>query len=141
MDKTFDELFNDFFKRPSIKDNEFFKKIREEAKKMIKSMSKFEDISNKTEEEMEELLGEPDEIETTFDGVFYYEKKIWHTENGDIVVVSASKEPFVYDKKEKTLEEQLEEAISIEDYEKAAEIRDKIKSLEKPIKKSRKKSS
>lgn len=129
MDKTFDELFSDFFNRNNPKDDEIFKKIREEAKKIIESINNFDDISNKTEEEMEELLGKPDVIETYFDGFIYYERKVWHTKNGDIVVLTASQNPFE-EQKEKSLEEQLQDAIDSEEYEKAAEIRDKIKEIE-----------
>jgi RNA binding exosome subunit len=134
MDKNFDDLFEDFFNKMNLSS------FRNEAKKIIQSMNDYDDITNKKQKDMEELFGEPDKIETYFDGQIYYEKKTWHTENGDIIIVSASTEPFE-GKQEKSLQEQLEEAIIVEDYEKAAEIRDKIKALEKPIKKPRKKSS
>lgn len=154
MDKTFDDLFNEFLKRnKETMGGDPMSAFKNEAKKLIDMIKNFEsvdDVGDELEKKMDVTLGKPDRIETYLDGIFFFEKRIWYTPNGEIVKITASDNPnkIKPQETEKSLEEQLKYAISEENYEKAAEIRDKIKMLEaKPdkasgqkIKKSKKKS-
>ena len=154
MDKTFDDLFNEFLKRnKETMGGDPMSAFKNEAKKLIDMIKNFEsvdDVGDELDKKMDFTLGKPDSVETYSDGIFFFEKRIWHTPNGDIIKVIASDNPnkIKTQETEKSLEEQLKYAISEENYEKAAEIRDKIKMLEsKPnesskqkTKKSRKKS-
>jgi hypothetical protein len=116
-------------------------------------------------EKLDMELGDPDEINRYTDGHLYYEEKIWDNEDGRIIKTSVSDEPFddglkyefrtedeinmqfdleSYDEvfeinketpNEKSLEEQLDEAIENEEYEEAARIRDLINKNKKNRKK------
>jgi excinuclease UvrABC helicase subunit UvrB len=146
MDKSFDELFNEFFNPRSSFDA--FEKMREDAKKFFESVFKASSMSTNDEnlqKEVEKALGEPDEIKHYIENGFYFEERIWHTKEGSITETIMSDDPnlfpdiSVFEKKtkpkkeEKPLELQLKEALEKEDYEKAAEIRD----LMNPPKKKR----
>jgi len=150
MDKGFNDLFNDFLNnRNKPKKNSDTSRLRDEARKMIEMMMGLESAIplEGMERTLDTNLGDPDEIESGFDGVLYFEKRIWHTPQGDIVKVIVTDDPKrlggrVEEPKlvEKTLEEQLQEALEKEDYEKAAELRDKMNpAVEKPKKRTRKK--
>lgn len=144
MDKSFDELFNEFFNPRSSFDA--FEKMREDAKKFFDSVFKASGISTndeKLQKEVENALGEPDEIKHYTENGLYFQKRIWYTKEGAIIETLMSDDPnyfgdmAIFEKKvtkpEKPLDLQLQEALEKEDYEKAAEIRD----LMKPPKKKR----
>jgi excinuclease UvrABC helicase subunit UvrB len=142
MDKTFDDLFDDFLKRGKKPlDDDLFSVFKNEAKKLIDLIKNFEtndDISSNLEKKIDLSLGKPDIIEKYSDGFFFFEKRVWHTSNGDIVKVIASDNPNNLKGPEKSLQEQLDEAIANEEYEKAAQIRDL---MNPPKKKGRPKKS
>jgi TusA-related sulfurtransferase len=134
MDKTFDDLFNEFFnRRTPFNPQNNADRMREDIKKMMDMLNNFDssnDIDEALEKQMDTTLGKPDRIETFSDGHLFFEKKIWSTPSGDIVKVIVSDRPFATNipttVKIKSLQEQLDEAIANEDYLKAAEIRDLI---------------
>lgn len=129
--ENFDDLFNKFFGKKKKEEEKF---IDKEAKKIIDMINSFKTINgdgNYTGEELEKLddeleikLGEPDEIEYSTDGEMYFEKRMWYNPLGVIIKTLVSDEPL---EPELPLEEQLEKAVSVENYELAAELRDKIK--------------
>ncbi len=135
MDKSFDDLFNEFLNN---KEEEKKDSMSEESKRImdiIKTLTSNKNIDESTENFIDITLGEPDSIETYSDGLVNFEKRVWHTPTGDIVKIIMSdiqddfspiqNKPI---KKEtsvpKSLQEQLDEAISNEEYERAAKIRD-----------------
>jgi len=137
MSKNFDDLFNEFFRRRRgiINPLNEVNRMQDEVRKMMDMLMNFQSLPNideKLEKQMDDSLGEPDKIETYSDGVVFYEKRIWHTLNGDIVKLIVSDRPFNDTPKEKpvvkqkSLQEQLDEALANEDYLKAAELRDKL---------------
>jgi hypothetical protein len=149
MDKSFDDLFNEFFKPKSSFD--MFSSWMNEANQMFKM---FQNPSNNSfnerlEDEMEKALGKPDEVIYYTEKGYYFQKSIWHTKEGDIIKTLMSDDPkffgddikyesFVKPKIKpevptESLEVQLQKALDREDYEKAAEIRD----LMNPPKKKR----
>lgn len=143
--KTFDDLFNEFFKRNNIKpEDNLGDAIRDEAKKMIDMLSNFSQFQNidDLEDEIEKTidsLGKPDKIEFFNEGEMFFERRTWHTPKGDLVKLIVSDDPSLINtpKFEKPLEEQLKEAVENEEYEKAAAIRDKMNG--KKTRKSKKK--
>jgi excinuclease UvrABC helicase subunit UvrB len=150
--KTFDELFNEFFKRNDIKPEDKINNLKEEAKKMIDILTNMknieEDIKNIDEEiekSIDEELGKPDKIEFFNEDNLFFERRTWHTENGDLIKLLVSDDPTFgkQPKVEKSLQQQMEEAIQNEEYEKAAILRDKIhvKMGVKKVRKSRKKTN
>ena len=142
MDKTFNELFNEFFNdyhrqaiTPKIDDI-----AKERAKKMIDILTKFRestDITEETEQEMDAKLGKPDKIEFFNEGNVFFERRIWHTEGGNIEKLIMTDDPTMLKPPviEKTLQQQLDEAVEKEDFEKAAGIRDEMKKRKKLQKK------
>lgn len=141
MDKTFDDLFNEFFNRKnSIRPENHADRMRDEIKKMMDMLINFDgskNIDEETEKQMDNSLGKPDVIETFSDGNLFFEKRIWHTLTGDIVKVIASDKPIVatdsVEVEVKPLAQQLEEALKNEDYLKAAEIRDLMNPPKKKV--------
>lgn len=155
MDKSFDDLFNEFFKPKSNFD--LFNTWMNEAKNMFNMFQNpiNNSFNDSLEDEMEKALGQPDEILYYTEKDIYFEKRIWHTKQGDIIKTVMSDDPTVFGEgvkfekvprgkealkeavkkaaKEKPLDLQLQEALEKEDYEKAAEIRD----LMNPPKKKR----
>jgi hypothetical protein len=146
MDKNFDELFNDFFKSNNNNNNNNNNnssksdRFRNDILKLMDMLNSFGPNQN-LEHELNDMLGEPDRVDTFYDGDIRYERSVWHTESGDIVRIighETSSEPNVKTP-EKTLEEQLEEAITSENYEEAARIRDLINPpKQKPKRKTKK---
>jgi hypothetical protein len=137
MDKNFDDLFNEFFKRNSPFGD--FKTWMNDAESIFKMFGHAlnDSFDESLEQEFEKNLGKPDEVRYFTQNGMYFEKSIWHTKNGDMVKTVMSDDPSVFGdniefedenvstkKKEKPLELQLEEALEREDYERAAEIRD-----------------
>lgn len=140
--KTFDELFNEFFKRNKINPDDFLHdSLRDEAKKMIDMLSSFRDmdsIDEDLEKQMDESLGEPDEVLRYKEGGMYFEKRIWHTPTGDLIKLTGSDIPLEmmdaeYKKPvtKKSLQKKLNEALADENYEEAAKIRDEMEQLGK----------
>lgn len=136
MDKSFDDLFNEFFNRRKADSND---RMKEEARKIIESLTNFvqSDKTENIERMFDQNLGEPDEIENYQEGDLFFERRVWHTETGDIIKLLVSDNPNNFttktkDKKpsqkvvQKTLEIQLEEALAVENFERAAELRDLI---------------
>lgn len=149
MNNNFDDLFNEFFRRKKNIIDPFneMNRMQDEVRKMMDMLMNFQSIPNideNLEKQMDFSLGEPHKIETYSDGVVFYEKRIWHTPNGDIVKLVVSDRPFNNAPKEKpavkekSLQEQLDEALANEDYLKAAEIRDKMNPPKKKIGRPRK---
>lgn len=131
MDKTFNELFDDFFSRNNKADDQF----KNELKKMLDKLAKSNDsIDENMEKKMDESLGTPDVIEFYNEGPMFYERRIWETPNGKLVKLIVTDDPSLVQAPipEKSLEEQLEEAVANEEFEKAAAIRDKMLQLKKP---------
>ena len=145
--KTFDELFNDFFKRNIFKsETKRTDELKEEAKKMIDILNKMNEvetnmneIDESIEKNIDDNLGKPDKIEFFNENDLFFERRTWHTETGDLIKLIVSDDPTFgkTPKITKTLQQQLDEAVAEENYEKAAAIRDKLTS--KKVRKSRKK--
>jgi hypothetical protein len=81
---------------------------------------------DKLDDELDDKLGEPDNIEYSTDGEMYIEKRMWFKPSGVIIKTLISDEPLEK-KPELPLEQQLQNALELEDYELAADLRDKIK--------------
>lgn len=142
MDKSFDELFDEFFNPRSKIDGFKNNGINHDFFENMLTSSNVIKFSNDEGEEIVNKLGEPDEIYYYSDDGKYIEERIWHTEKGDFVRKLVTDDPKIFgennfftnpfqiktetQKSEKPLEVQLEEALEKEDYEKAAEIRDLI---------------
>ena len=135
MDKSFNELFDEFFKKNNIDPNDKIDDaIKDDAIKMIDMLSKFrtldsvDNIDEAIEKEIDDSLGKPDKIEFYNEDDMFFEKRIWHTETGDVIKLIISDDPSLSKKptKEKSLNQKLEDAVEKEDYEKAAAIRDEI---------------
>lgn len=140
MGKTFNELFDDFFKRNNINpDDKIDETTKNELKKIIDMLNTSSELPNITGEEeamFDETLGRPDKIECYNDGNLFFEKRTWYTPKGQLVKLIVTDEPTMKlePPKRKTLEEKLGIAVENEEFEKAAAIRDLIKK-EKKIKK------
>ena len=138
MFNSFDDLFNDFFNRKKIVSNP----LHEEIKKLIETVANFKKVQNdaKLEQEIDKELGKPSTIEERIEDGLLYKKLTWFTPYGHfvkIVVSDAEETDYVPKKptrrvKEKSLEEQLKEAVEAENYELAIQLRDKIKKEKKP---------
>ena len=150
MGKTFNELFDEFFKKD---DGEVGNS--DKINNILSNLTSLTEISDDTEKILDDSLGEPDSIQKLSNGHMVFEKKIWHTEKGDLIKIVVIEEEnktdlineksfekqlkealdFVFIDSEpinvKSFDEQLEEAIEKEEYEKAAEIRDLIKKRKK----------
>jgi hypothetical protein len=129
MDKSFDDLFNEFLGKPKMGE--------EEVRKIIEMLGDIQETNSSIDENVERMmdqnLGVPDEIINFQDGELFFEKRIWHNDAGDFIKVIVTDRPFSNEKAkstnkvvEKPLQQQLDEAIAKEDYEKAAKIRDLI---------------
>lgn len=100
--------------------------------KIIENLFNFKDLTNNPIKfDMEADLGKPDKVERFVEDGFTFEKKTWHKEKGDFVLVEMVENPINVKKKhivkQKSLEERLQDAINDENYELAAKIRDLIK--------------
>lgn len=145
--KSFDELFNEFFKRHNINpEDKISDNLRDEPKKMIDILTKIKNldedvhsIDEEIEKSIDEDLGKPDKIEFFNEDNLFYERRTWHTENGDLIKLIISDDPTLINapKFEKPLQEQLDEAVADENYEKAAAIRDRMNPKKKITKKEK----
>jgi len=143
MDKTFNELFDEFFKKNNINPSDkIADSIKGDAKKMIDMLTRVKNVDNideEVEKQIDTELGKPDKIEFFNKGNVFFERRIWHTQNGDIVKLLVTDEPTlkVAPAPEKSLKEQLDEAVEAEQFEKAAAIRDEMKRQKKLVKKTK----
>lgn len=143
MDKTFDDLFNEFFKRNNIKpEDKLSDEVKNKVTEMLNMLTNFKDTTSTTEEkekEMDERLGKPDKVDYFNEGDVFFERRIWHTPNGDIQKLVFSKDPtlILAPKPEKSLQQKLDAALEVEDFEQAALIRDEMKRSKKIIKKTK----
>jgi len=146
---TFDELFESFFggDKPNKEnkkninkidkidkiDNEFQSKSKDfiDMLSNMKDNNEIEDISEMNREI--EKLGKPDIIELYMEDEIYFKKSVWYTDMGYIIKTEISEKPFdmegILD--DDDLLTQLDNAVSDENYEKAAELRDKIRDEKK----------
>jgi hypothetical protein len=130
---NFDDLFNEFLNNSDDENND--DSINDEAKKIIDMISNFKqpvgdmDV-DKLDAELESNLGEPEVIEYYKEGDVYIERRIWYKQSGVIIKTLMSDVPFEnanYFTKPIDLEEELNEALKVENYELAASLRDQIK--------------
>jgi len=128
MDKTFNELFDDFFKKNNINPNDKISVPKEDAQRLIDLLTNSDIIDEQLEAEFDKTLGKPDKIEFYTENGFFFERRIWHTPQGDMYKLFVTDDPTLVMAPPipKTLETQLNEAVENEDYEKAAIIRDRI---------------
>ena len=117
MSKTFDELFDDFFKRNNIKpEDKIGDSVKDEAKKMIDLLTNYKDVENideAIEQEIDASLGKPDKIEFYNEGDLFFEKRIWYTANGELIKLIVSDEPTLttIPVPEKYLQHKLDKAV------------------------------
>lgn len=128
-EKTFNELFDDFF------NDEENKKLVNKIVDLTNLINKLSSSGKMDEEDIKQLdetLGLPDKIEYIEENGVYLEKRIWNTDLGELIEIIVTDKPNLPEPPEysinvKSLEEQLNEAVSEENYELAADLRDKIK--------------
>ena len=125
FDDELNSMFNEWEKRMRARK----KNIDENKESMFDSFISNIKYSTSLGDDFSKLkeLGEPDEIEEFEEGGVNFIKKTWITEEGEYIMV----ETVLIDGSNiftgsKSLDEQLEEALENEEYEKAAELRDKI---------------
>lgn len=154
MAKEFNDLFDDFLNKGKKvrkglgkslpksdepkdipKDDTRSDTLKNEAKRIIDMISNMHNllpmdnmINEQTEKMMDGSLGKPDKIEFYDEDGLFYERRTWHTPNGDIIKLIVTDDPSLIQPRvvEKPLQQQLKEAVAEENYEKAAAIRDKI---------------
>lgn len=131
MEKTFNELFDDFFKKNNINPEDKISVPKEDAQRLIDILTNIkpsEAMDLEMEAEFDKTLGKPDKIEFYTENGFFFERRIWHTPQGDMFKLFVSDDPTLVmaPPEPKSLESQLNEAVEDEDYEKAAIIRDRI---------------
>lgn len=127
---TFNELFNEYFKKnPKKTEADKIINMIQDIGKMKDSKEDEEAIDNK----IIETLGKPNEIQYYNKGDVFFEKRIWHTLNGDIVKVIMTDDPTLVTTPPAplSLEEKLRIAIEEEHYELAVKLRDEIKNKSK----------
>lgn len=119
----FEKIFNDFFKK--FKTNYDYKEINNFLNEINNSV----DMQKFFENYLNNDLGEPDQIEDLNENGFIFKKYVWNTPSGKIIKIVLDENQDILEKKEnkeKTLEELLQEAVDVEDYETAIKIRDLI---------------
>jgi excinuclease UvrABC helicase subunit UvrB len=132
--KSFDDLFNEFFNRKRLLNP------MDEVKKLIESLTNNKMVDMDIEGALSQQLGlnpdEPSSKEEYIEDGIKYTKLVWDTPNGKFVKI------FITDVVEnlpskmvtnKSLEEQLQEAVDNEDYELAIKLRDQIKKKRKKV--------
>lgn len=151
MGNSFDELFNEFLGGELNKKNDNkpskLNNISDSIEKVINAITNNIggdlDLSNDLElsNDIDKNLGEPSEVRYYEEDGLYFIESTWETEIGVIRKTLVSDMPLDGSVKEVeeeiglSLEEQLEEAIQNEEYEKAAKLRDSIKKEKKKKKK------
>lgn len=134
MDKSFDDFFNEFFGLPNKPD---FNLFNDEIMKMLNKMTKHPDFFS---DKFNEDLGKPDKVSCVEENGLYIQTSIWYTDKGEVVKTIVSDDPNAFrenpilekkqDKTEQqdldTLKLELEKALEVEDFEKAAHLRDLI---------------
>jgi CHASE3 domain sensor protein len=121
--KNFDELFNEFF-------NGVRKSGKAEVDKLIETIEKFKSLKNEEdlEREIQNELGEPHETYRYKDDGFQFIKQVWNTPHGQFVKIIATDDlDEIIEEPVKTLQQQLDAALEVEDYLEAARLRDLIK--------------
>ncbi len=121
------DLYSDFIKRLEEHKGDPVA-MREEACKMIQILESPERVEP-IREYIDEAMGEPDISEVFTDGLLIYTRKIWHTSGGDVIRITADE----VTEDQRSLQVQLDEALAIENYEKAAQLRDKMNAEKKKI--------
>lgn len=123
MENTFDKLYDEFMEPYGPQ-----KTSMTLIQRVMDNMPYIEPGSQEAEDFMFQVLGEPNEIEYFEKDGLYYQRNIWHAEYGRIMcnIPYDSPPEGMYD-----LEEELKQAIDAEDYERAAELRDKINKQKK----------
>ena len=115
MENEFDGLFDDFFGD------------EEKIKKLIDRLNNFNELGS---HEMKKRSDKPDKIEKFEKNGIKYIRSTWFVDGGKIVRVDTVDDiedaEIVDSFSIKSLEQLLNEAIENEEYEKAAEIRNKI---------------
>lgn len=127
--------------------------INDDIAKIIKAIQNYKTGDTKMLDEtfgdaMEQELGAPHEITEFIEDGLMYKKYVWNTPHGQFVKIIVSQESGSYDavveqngkKKVKhfpSLQDQLEEALKVEDFEKAIVLRDQIKQNENNPKRRR----
>lgn len=143
MDKTFNELFNEFFKRNNINpEDKLTEEEKNNAKQMLELLTRGGDnpkIDEDEEKEIDEQLGKPDKIEFFNEGDTFFERRIWKTPLGEIqkLVFSKDQSLILPPQEPKDLQKELDAAVENEEFEKAAAIRDEIKKRKKVTKKAK----
>jgi len=139
----FDDLFNDFFKnRKPIKKVDD-KPFISELKSLMNALSDFKTFDPEEGEEIQNKLGEPDEVQKFVENDMHFTRLIWNTPHGKFIKVLVTNDPDsfelpTYDKEPKSLQEQLDEAVEAENFELAIKLRDQINGTKK-VKRTRKK--
>lgn len=137
MSKTFDELFNEFFKKNKVKPEQNIQdEFKNEAMELLNMLTGNLDSNNideDIEKHFDENLGKPDSIEFYNEGDLFFEKRTWHTDKGNLVKLIVTDEPNLppQAEKERDLDTELNNALKNEEYEKAAIIRDLINKRKK----------
>lgn len=145
--KSFDELFNEFFNRIPKPNS-----LHDEIMKIIESLATPKMSNHDSEEMIVKTLGidldKPTSVEEHIQDGMRFTKLIWDTPNGKFVkivvtdVVDSDTALMSTGPKQKSLDEQLQEAVDNEDYELAIKLRDQIKAqseqVEKPKRKTKK---
>lgn len=133
--KSFDDLFNEFFNRKKS-----ISPIHDEIKKIIEGLTNIKKPSMEAEDMIAQQLGinldEPTSTEEHIENGMRFTKLIWDTPRGRFmkivvtdVVDTDNIIPKQQPKEQKSLEEQLQEAVDNEDYELAIKLRDRINKL------------
>ena len=140
MDKTFDELFDDFFKKNNIKPSDKLTDNEQGmAKQMLELLTKGLSIpldDDHQEKEIDSQLGKPDKVEFFNEGNMFFERRIWRTELGEIhKVIITDDSTLLTPPQLINLQNKLDEAVANEEYEKACKLRDLIKAENKNKKK------
>lgn len=134
--ESFNDLFENFFNRGKGKKdaknntNNDINNIPE-IRKIIDGLSNVNDITDMSDimkNYTEKELGEPDIIEQFVENGLNFERKIWNLEHGSLISVELIPGDTLKPKTKlnKSLEEQLKDAIDKELYEEAAKLRDLI---------------
>jgi len=126
--KTFDELFEEFFNDKNQNKKKKPKKngLSDELINLINVLSNSKQITDEDEQfQIDNEYGKPDKIELFQEDDLYFKRSIWDVEDGQIVKLEVSDQPFDIEDP-KSLEELLQDALETENYELAAEIRDEM---------------